>query len=85
MNVCLEAKQVTIERNCNHAAKAATESVQLLGCRQVIQDTFETIHSTEEWQQAQRADTDIQPIMLWMQESPERPGWEATALYSPIT
>ncbi|MCG8622472.1 MAG: DDE-type integrase/transposase/recombinase [Proteobacteria bacterium] len=79
---CLEAKQKTIETNCNHATKAATESVQLPRCRQV---TFETIHSTAEWQQAQRADTDIQPIMLWMQESPERPGWESVASYSPIT
>ena len=49
----LEAKQETIETNCNQAAKAATESVQLPSCRQIIQDTFEMIHSTEQWQQAQ--------------------------------
>ena len=60
---CLETKQETIEMNGHHAAEAATRPVQVPGCRQVIQDTFETIHSMEEWQQAQRADTDIHAVV----------------------
>ena len=81
----LESKQESLESHCNPQFSLDTASMQQLSSRQVANESLDGIHTKQEWQHAQKADADIEPIIKWMKESPERPQWEVVAPYSPIT
>ena len=83
----LECKQGDLESHCNTQVGHNTTPVQKqeLNSRQVVSESLDSIHSKQEWLQAQKDDSDIEPIINWMNESPERPQWEVVAPYSPVT
>ena len=83
----LECKQGNLESHCNTQVGHNTTPVQEqeLNSRQVVSESLDSIHSKQEWLQAQKDDSDIEPIINWMNESPERPQWEVVAPYSPVT
>ena len=83
----LECKQGNLESHCNTQVSHNTTPVQEqeLNSRQVVSESLDSIHSKQEWLQAQKDDPDIEPIINWMNESPERPQWEVVAPYSPVT
>lgn len=68
------------EAGCSHCARKDPDPVCLR--LRVVADLAEA-HA--KWHKAQREDSDLAPIIQWLEAGGERPSWEAVAAESPAT
>ena len=68
------------EAGCSHCARKDPDPVCLR--LQVLADATE---SDEKWRRAQREDSDLAPIVRWLEAGVGRPSWELVAAESPAT
>ncbi|KAK4309250.1 hypothetical protein Pmani_007956 [Petrolisthes manimaculis] len=66
--------------DCNHCARRDPDPV----CRRlfVAQDLQE---ADNKWRKSQREDSDLTPVIRWLEAGPERPNWEEVAAESTTT